>query len=137
MNSSVTYWRELLVPSETLSLYFKVSEKVGYKDLVAALRFYDAYGVEILEIEALSYSEQFSRHFIYLRSPEGTVGDWIKAAIKSQDPVRKIEIEVIPWSNNFKFANEDVVLGVWAGEALQNQASGNALNFVAVQGHTE
>lgn len=134
-NASVTYHRELLVPSEAVSLYFKISNVVAVKDLVAAVRFFGDEGLEVLDLKPLSYSPVFSRHFVYLRSPQESVGDWVTATVVAPEPVTKIEIEIIPWSPQFKGEIENVVHGVWAGTALERETTEAPVNFVAIQGN--
>lgn len=133
-NASVTYRRELIVPSETVNLYFRVAKEVAIKDLVAVVRCFDDEGIEVHDLKPLSYSKKFLGHFVYLRSPRVTVGDWVTTTIRAEDPIKRIEIDIARWSKDFKGQIQNVVEGVWVGATLESETTEAPVNFVAIQG---
>ncbi|MDN6490987.1 MAG: hypothetical protein L0K41_11405, partial [Yaniella sp.] len=119
-------------PSETVNLYFKVTKEVQPRDLVATIVCFDADGTIVRELESPSYSTKLSRHYIYLRPPQGTVNEWVTTTIVTTQAIKRVEIEISHWANRLENGIEDVLLGVWAGESLTSHTTGGSVNFVAI-----
>lgn len=131
---SEMYPLELLSPTESLTLYLSLELEVGEKNLVAAISCFNAEGNSISELESLAFSLKLGRYYVYLGSTGETGKNWQTVALTAEEPIKRVEVEIVRWKKTFDRDIKDVVRGVFAGQADTRSFTGNPLNFVSIRG---
>lgn len=132
--SSEIYPLELLSPTESLTLYLSLEQEVGVKNLVAAISCFNAEGNSIGELKSLAFSLKLARYYVYVGLTGETGKNWQTVAFTAEEPIKRVEVEIVRWKNSFDRDIKDVVRGVFAGQTSPRSMSGNALNFVSIRG---